>query len=140
MLSSHLTKQVNALVPSLKNTGQSSVFLGLCPFHTGKLSSLVVDFGANSASCLTCGYGKNIPAMVGDLLSQETSSSDSSQRKPRPVARPPVIGSSYGYLLTKEVSQAIHHHLFSSKVKELNSAVKQLAQLVSLMKLWIDPA
>lgn len=140
MLSPHLAEQVTTLLPELKVTGQDFVFIGPCPFHPDQLSSLVVDYGADSASCLTCSYGKNIQTLVDDLQATPSHSKASPQTKRLLEVPPPGVGTGYGYLITKEVSQSIHNHLFANKIKELNSAVKQLSQLVALMKLWIDPA
>ncbi len=140
MLSPRLADQVSTLLPALKITGQDFVFIGPCPFHSSQLSSLVVDYGANSASCSTCNYGECIQTLVDDLQTTPSDSNPSLQTKKSLEVGPPGVGTRYGYLLTKEVSQSIHNHLFANKVKELSSAVNQLSQLVARMKLWIDPA
>lgn len=140
MLSPHLAEQVTTLLPALKTTGQDFVFIGPCPFHSEQLFSLVVDYGADSASCLTCHYGESIQTLVNDLQTTTSDSNASQQTKSLLRVGPPGVGTRYGYLITKEVSQAIHNHLFANKVKELSSAVNQLSQLVARMKLWIDPA
>jgi hypothetical protein len=140
MLSPHLAEKVTSLLPALKTTGQDFVFIGPCPFHSEQLASLVVDFGADSASCLTCHYGENIQTLVDDIQTTPSDSNAPFQSKSLLEVGPPGVGTRYGYLITKEVSQSIHNHLFANKVKELNSAVKQLSHLVALMKLWIDPA
>lgn len=140
MISHHLSEQVASLLPSLKNTGQNFVSLGPCPFHTDKQSNLVVDYSTDSASCLTCDYGENIQTLVEDVKTLPSLSNLPQPSENRRAFYPAGIGTRYGYLLTEEVSQSIHKHLFASKVKELNAAAKQLEQLVALMKTWIDPA
>ncbi len=139
MISHHLAEQVAGLLPSLKNTRQNFVSLAPCPFHSDKPSSLVVDYSTDSASCMTCNYGKNIQALVEDIKALPSQSADPLPEKILAVG-PPGIGTCHGYLLTEEVSQTIHKHLFANKVKELNAAAKQLEQLVALMKTLIDPA
>ncbi|QPJ60470.1 MAG: hypothetical protein G3M70_00620 [Candidatus Nitronauta litoralis] len=140
MISPHLAEQVASLLPSLKNTGQRFVSLGPCPFHSGNPSFLVVDYSTDSASCMTCNYGESIQTLVEDIKALPSETTAPSAKESSIEFAPPGIGTRYGYLLTEEVSQSIHKHLFAKKIKELNAAAKQLAQLVALMKLWIDPA
>ncbi len=140
MLSSPLAEQVVRLLPTLKNTGQDSVYLGPCPFHMGALSSLVVDYSSESASCLSCGYGASFQTLVDDLNTETGATNPSPEQTGNPAINLPNFGKSYSYLLTEEVGLSIHNHLFKKKVRQLNSAVEQLARLVSKMKDWVDPS
>lgn len=127
--------QVLFRLPALVQVGKTQTWKGLCPFHTSKVASLLVNFEIDSASCPVCYYGGGVktflndmdlsdeggPATVGRILSQVS-----------PVMAP---NDSYGHLLNEEVSGIIYRHVFLAKLKGLAAAVERLQDLISRMNL-----
>lgn len=138
MISNPIAQELIKNLPPLKHFAPGSIYLTRCPFHTGETPSLVIDFEQDGAVCLQCGFGGTTALLRAELGEKQNGQASPLRKRNGGSQNLSIPWDNYGHLVTEEVSQAIHGHLFSSKVKELNSAVEQLAQLVSRMKLWID--